>query len=378
MTRKNNRHDQQEDDKKRKSTQQTPVKSVGNGGGATAAATESATLAVERRRCGGAAVTTAQAAEPTYGRDHHFTSIVIQTAFRGYLARRALRSVSRPKKEALAGQKPETGNQRPEYHIGIALSSRLLRQMIISIKEAAMKREKNLSLALSQQMRRARRSPSMGGPEDKLEPKWLDRWMPAKPWDNRGRASAYHREGIKTVEMDTSRPCSYLVPNYGRINSNHYPQRPSSPLHRAQQNAPSHISPITPSPSKSRPIQVRSTSPNFFRDYRSSISSQTPSLSNRVCKGQDQVPECSEEEAEANTRKGPSCLGEEKAIVPVPEPYITDMEYGGYGHSQRSPSFRSVSGSQFGIERQSNYSSCCTDSLGGGCPHLQLVISEGG
>ncbi|KAL1068727.1 hypothetical protein V6Z11_D12G217000 [Gossypium hirsutum] len=102
-----------------------------------------------------------------------------------------------------------------------------VKAMLQHRKEAALKREKSLSQALSQQMRRARRSPSMGGQDE-----WLDRWMPAKPWDNRGRASMDQRDNVKTVEMDTSQPYSYVAPNYRRTNSNHYHQRPSSPLHR--------------------------------------------------------------------------------------------------------------------------------------------------
>nr|KJB51243.1 hypothetical protein B456_008G208600 [Gossypium raimondii] len=150
-----------------------------------------------------------------------------------------------------------------------------VKAMLQHRKEAALKREKSLSQALSQQMRRARRSPSMGGQDE-----WLDRWMPAKPWDNRGRASMDQRDNVKTVEMDTSQPYSYVAPNYRRTNSNHYHQRPSSPLHRAQHNAqPFHPSPITPSPSKTRPVQVRSASPYCIREDRTSFSSsQKPSL----------------------------------------------------------------------------------------------------
>lgn len=54
---------------------------------------------------------------------------------------------------------------------------------------------------------------------------------------------------------------------------------------------------------------------------------------------------------------------------PAPDPYgVVGMGGygGGYGHSLRSPSFKSVvSGSRFGLEQQSNYSSCCTESHGG-------------
>ncbi|XVF22294.1 hypothetical protein REPUB_Repub12eG0160700 [Reevesia pubescens] len=277
-----------------------------------------------------------------------------------------------------------------------------VKAMLQHRKEAALKREKNLSQALSQQMRRARRSPSMGG-EDELEdrPKWLDRWMPAKLLDNRGRASTDQRDPVKTVEMDTnSRPYSYLTPNYRRTNSNqfhqHQPQnqRPSSPLHRAQQNAPIHHSPITPSQSKTRPIQVRSASPRCLREDRSSVSSQTPSLrSNYYYTGRIGTHNSSgsgnnaamlpnymaaTESAKARIRpqsaprQRPSTperdrigAARKRLSFPVPEPYGVGMGYGGYGHNLRSPSFKSVSGSHFGLEQQSNYSSCCTESLGG-------------
>ncbi|KAK4267073.1 hypothetical protein QN277_023909 [Acacia crassicarpa] len=49
----------------------------------------------------------------------------------------------------------------------------------------------------------------------------------------------------------------------------------------------------------------------------------------------------------------------------APDPYGAAIGYGNYGHSLRSPSFKSVSVSHFGLEQQSNYSSCYTESLGG-------------
>ncbi|GMI98954.1 IQ-domain 17 [Hibiscus trionum] len=437
---KSNPQDQQEDDEEKKRDQrrwifrkptsqetvrqQTPVKSVGNGGGAGATAS-----AAEKKH----AVATAQAArltKPSYGRDHHFAATVIQIAFRGYLARRALRAlkgivklqalvrghnVRKQAKMTLRCMQTlvkvqarfldqrkrlshEDGSRKPAFiDTNGVWESRYLqdisdRRSLVSHTERlqvlsfqAMKREKNLSQALSQQMRRAQRSPSMGGQEDELEPKWLDPWMPAKPWDNRGRASADHRDSVKTVEMDTTRPYSYLSPNYGRTNSNHYQQRHNSPLHRAQQNAPFHHSPITPSPSKTRPIQVRSASPRCVRDDRSSFSSQTPSLRSNYYYN-DRVGTSSStgynaatlpnymavtESAKARIRSQsaprhrPSTperdrtgSAKKRLLFPVPEPY-------GIGHSLRSPSFKTVSGSQFGTEQQSIYSSCCTESLGG-------------
>ena len=128
------------------------------------------------------------------------------------------------------------------------------------------------------------------GNEDELEekPKWLDRWMATKPWDNRGRASTDQRDPIKTVEIDTSQPYyPYLAPNFRRSNQNQYQPNQfqrlnshtvASPLHRAHQNVPHHQPPITPSPSKTRPLQVRSASPRCGREDRSFHTSQTPSL----------------------------------------------------------------------------------------------------
>lgn len=244
------------------------------------------------------------------------------------------------------------------------------------------------------------------GNEEELEerPKWLDRWMAAKPWESRGRASTDQRESIKTVEMDTSQPYSYLAPNLRRSNPNYHQhqQRPSSPLHRSQQNHQhhhNHHSPVTPSPSKTRPIQVRSASPRCGREDRSISQqiSQTPSLrSNYYYTGNFTYHQngrigtsttssgatlpnymAATESAKARSRsqsaprqrpstperdRGVGSAAKKRLSFPAPpEPHYC------YGHSLRSPSFKSVSGSRLcGLEQQSNYSSCCTDSLGGG------------
>ncbi|KAF9673105.1 hypothetical protein SADUNF_Sadunf11G0114100 [Salix dunnii] len=200
-------------------------------------------------------------------------AIVIQTAFRGYLARRALRALKGLVKlqavvrghnvrkqakitlqcmEALVRVQDQVRDQRARVphewsrrsmfsetnsswefkylhdirerkHMSRDVSSVLddwddrrctneeIEAMVESKKEAAIKREKALAYAFSSQIWRSRRNPSAGD-EKELEERarWLDRWMATKQWETSSRASTDRKDSnIKTVEMDTSRPFSY-------------------------------------------------------------------------------------------------------------------------------------------------------------------------
>lgn len=258
-----------------------------------------------------------------------------------------------------------------------------------SRKEAAMKREKALAYAFSNQIWRSgrMRNQSTGDHEKEIEERtrWLDRWMATKPWVSYTRASTDKRDQIK--EIDVAKPCPYTTRNSRKLTQSpeiRHQQSVPSPLHHNQS------SPATPSPFKTRPLQVRSASPRCLKleERISHSAAQTPCLSSMCGQGLSQdvvgnggaTPLPNYMAATASTkararsqstpRHRPSTpprerIGSAKKRLSYPEVGRTGGGCGGFSQNLRSPSFKSAYGGYVGIEQQSNYSSCYADSYGG-------------
>ncbi|CAI9274629.1 unnamed protein product [Lactuca saligna] len=389
---------------------------------------------------------------------HHFAAILIQTSFRGYLARRALRAlkgivmlqavirgqnvrkqatITLRCMQALLRVQSRLHDQRSRLsHDGgrksvIAetptfLESKYLQDIrqrksmsrdgscipddwserphsleeLDAILQSRKEREASLATAFSQQ--KLNRNPStMDEKELEESASWLDRWIEAKQWENQrtSRASLDRRDSIKTVEIDTSRPNSrsgtsaYKLQQY---HASHYiPNSPSrrssySPSTGQQQQQ----QPITPSPIKTKPIQIRSASPHCSKEERSYLNANIHSLRStpRVSGSMYRYSTCVNDMAMPNymaatesakakirsqstPRQRPATPERERVgsakkrlAYPIPDPCDNGSEgYKGhyysdhnYGHNLRSPSFKSVQVGHVGMGQQWNYADSTT------------------
>ncbi|XP_076955719.1 protein IQ-DOMAIN 17-like [Bidens hawaiensis] len=410
----NHLDDQQEDDKKRDKRRWLFQKPT-----ATAAVPENAP-----GQYAPATVTVTKPASSYYSREE-YAAIIIQTAFRGYLARRALRALKALVKlqalarghnvrkqakmtlqcmQALVRVQARVLDQRmrqsdqssrkstfsdtnsawgQRYHQDISDRRSMSRdgssiaddwderphtieEVKAMLQSRAARREKTLSQAFSQETRGNRRNPSMGSDSELSlgnSHQWLDRWMGSnRPMT---RASTDQRDRIKTVEVDTSQPYSYLPPNLSRKSSYQYNHRPAGL--------------VTPSQSKTRPVQVRSASPHYSNPSQSpslrsnysfnSVTKQRPRGSTSGSSMPNYMAATESAKARVRSQSAPRQrpstpdrdrpgLAKKRLSFPVPDPHSAYKQA-----SLRSPSFSSTVN---GVEQHSNYSSCYTESFAGG------------
>ncbi|KAI7736967.1 hypothetical protein M8C21_027243, partial [Ambrosia artemisiifolia] len=316
---------------------------------------------------------------------HHFAATLIQTYFRGYLALLRVQSRVHDQRSRLS----QDGRRRSMMSGNTSFcESRYLedirRRKSMSrdgtcIPDDWSDRPRNLEELDAKIHNRKMSNSNLSAMDEKeLEEtaSWLDQWIRAKQWENQrtsSRASFERRDSIKTIEIDSSTPSSR--------SGVHKPPIPNSPSRRSSYSPSPGHQPITPSPVKTIPLQIRSASPRCFKEERSYLNANiqslrlTPRVMESVCRystcaNDMTVPNymAATESAKARIRSQstprhrPSTperdrLGsvKKRLAYPVPDPCDNSCDtynYCDYGYNLRSPSFKSVQVGHVGMGQQ--------------------------
>ncbi|XP_021969253.1 protein IQ-DOMAIN 1 isoform X1 [Helianthus annuus] len=355
---------------------------------------------------------------------HHFAATIIQTSFRGYLARRASKALRGivMLQAVIRGQ-----NVRKQAVVTLRCMQALLRvQSRVHDQRSRLSHDgsrrslmyENASFCESKYVQDIRRRKSMGMSRDgncvpddwsdrphnleELDAKlhnrkfqisnrnmstmdekeleetasWLDQWIKAKQWENQ------RRDSIKTIEIDSPRPGSRSGVHKPSI-SNYSPSRRSNYSPSPGQQ------PITPSPVKTVPLQIRSASPRCMKEERSHLNANIQSLriTPRVMGSMCRYSTCANDmtvpnymsvtesakakiRSQSTPRQRPSTPERERVgsvkkrlAYPVPDPCDNyNVRYCDYGQNLRSPSIKSVQVGHVGMGQQW----CSGDSTTGG------------